>query len=275
MTVDAISQLMPPLLPTGIPIAHVFGKPVLDVPRGLFIPPDALRVMLESFEGPLDLLLYLIRQQQLNILDIPIATVTAQYLDYIRILEATRLELAADYLLMAAVLIEIKSKLLLPCLPVGEEDDELEDPRAELVQRLLDYQQIKLAGLKLDTLPRVERDFVWLAIDVDSVGVKPQPTLNVTDISGAWLTIFSRFRQCQEHRVEKHPWSVREQMAWIVDYLADRSYVSLNHLFDKDTLDMTLFVINFIAVLELVKEGLVCVSQGEPYQAVYLRLALT
>ena len=163
---DTDFQLTPPALPASVPIAHVFGQPVLEVPQDLFIPPDALQLILESFEGPLDLLLYLIRKQNLDVLNIPMAEVTAQYMGYIDAMRDGRLELAAEYLLMAALLIEIKSRLLLPRPPV-EGDDDPDDPRAELVRRLLEYEQMKLAALALDKLPQADRDFAWLAVLVE------------------------------------------------------------------------------------------------------------
>nr|WP_229804451.1 ScpA family protein [Paludibacterium paludis] len=264
--------MTPPALPAGVPVAHVFGQPVLEIPPDLFIPPDALQVILESFEGPLDLLLYLIRKQNINVLDIPMAEVTSQYLGYIEAMKAERLELAAEYLLMAALLIEIKSRLLLP-RPVLDEDGEAEDPRSELVRRLLEYEQMKLAALELDKMPQADRDFIWLAVWLEQTAAERLPDVAAPDLRDAWLAILSRARNFRHHKVEKDELSVREQMSWILRYLEGRDYVPFDELFDVRK-GVAHLVVNFIAVLELVKEALVRVSQEEPYQPIYVRLAL-
>ena len=269
---DTAFQLTPPALPASVPIAHVFGQPVLEVPQDLFIPPDALQLILESFEGPLDLLLYLIRKQNLDVLNIPMAEVTAQYMGYIDAMRVGRLELAAEYLLMAALLIEIKSRLLLPRPPV-EGDDDPDDPRAELVRRLLEYEQMKLAALALDKLPQADRDFAWLAVLVEQSAEQRLPDVSPLDLRQAWLAILSRAKHNRHHKVEKDELSVREQMSWILRYLDGRDYVSFEELFDIQK-GVAHLVVNFIAVLELVKEGMVKVSQDEPYQPIYVRLAL-
>ncbi len=269
---DTAFQLTPPALPASVPIAHVFGQPVLEVPQDLFIPPDALQLILESFEGPLDLLLYLIRKQNLDVLNIPMAEVTAQYMGYIDAMRDGRLELAAEYLLMAALLIEIKSRLLLPRPPV-EGDDDPDDPRAELVRRLLEYEQMKLAALALDKLPQADRDFAWLAVLVEQSAEQRLPDVSPLDLRQAWLAILSRAKHNRHHKVEKDELSVREQMSWILRYLDGRDYVSFEELFDIQK-GVAHLVVNFIAVLELVKEGMVKVSQDEPYQPIYVRLAL-
>ena len=269
---DTAFQLTPPALPASVPIAHVFGQPVLEVPQDLFIPPDALQLILESFEGPLDLLLYLIRKQNLDVLNIPMAEVTAQYMGYIDAMRDGRLELAAEYLLMAALLIEIKSRLLLPRPPV-EGDDDPDDPRAELVRRLLEYEQMKLAALALDKLPQADRDFAWLAVLVEQSAEQRLPDVSPLDLRQAWLAILSRAKHNRHHKVEKDELSVREQMSWILRYLDGRNYVSFEELFDIQK-GVAHLVVNFIAVLELVKEGMVKVSQDEPYQPIYVRLAL-
>lgn len=265
-------ELAPPTLPAGIPLAHVFGQPVLEIPQDLFIPPDALKVILDSFEGPLDLLLYLIRKQNINVLDIPMAQITAQYLGYIDAMQVERLELAAEYLLMAALLIEIKSRLLLP-RPQLDEEGEVDDPRSELVRRLLEYEQMKLAGLALDKLPQADRDFVWLAVLIEQAAEARLPEVAAPDLRQAWLSILSRAKNFRHHKVEKDELSVREQMSWILRYLDGREFVPFEELFDVAK-GVAHLVVNFIAVLELVKEGLVRVSQDEPYQPIYVRLAL-
>ncbi|CUA84957.1 MULTISPECIES: segregation and condensation protein A [Gulbenkiania] len=269
---DAEFALTAPELPPSVPIAHVFGQPVLDVPQDLFIPPDALKVILQSFEGPLDLLLYLIRRQNLNVLDIPMAEITAQYLGYIEAMRSERLELAAEYLLMAALLIEIKSRLLLPRPPV-DESGEPEDPRAELVRRLLEYEQMKLAALELDKLPQADRDFAWLAVLFERPAEARLPEVAPADLRQAWLAILSRARHKRHHKVEKDELSVREQMSWILRYLDGREYVPFEALFQPEK-GIPHLVVSFIAVLELVKEGMVRVSQEAAYQPIYVRLAL-
>ncbi|BAK78064.1 chromosome segregation and condensation protein ScpA [Pseudogulbenkiania sp. NH8B] len=265
-------ELTAPDLPSGMPIAHVFGQPVLEVPQDLFIPPDALQVILESFEGPLDLLLYLIRKQNLNVLDIPMAPITAQYMAYIDAMRREQFELAAEYLLMAALLIEIKSRLLLP-RPPRDEEGEPDDPRAELVRRLLEYEQMKLAALELDKMPQADRDFAWLAVLIEQVAEERLPEVCAVDLRQAWLAILSRARNTRHHKVEKDELSVRAQMTWILRYLEGREYVAFEELFDL-ALGVPHLVVNFIAVLELVKEGLVKVSQDAAYQPIYVRLAL-
>ncbi|MDC7700567.1 segregation and condensation protein A [Vogesella indigofera] len=265
-------QLTAPELPPALPIAHVFGQPVLEIPQDLFIPPDALQVILDSFEGPLDLLLYLIRKQNLDVLNIPMADVTAQYMGYVEVMKAGQFELAAEYLLMAALLIEIKSRLLLPRPPVEGEDDP-DDPRAELVRRLLEYEQMKLAALALDKLPQADRDFAWLAVLVEQSAEQRLPEVSALDLRQAWLSILSRAKHNRHHKVKQDELSVREQMSWIVRYLDGRDYVAFEELFDIGK-GVAHLVVNFIAVLELVKEGMVRVSQDEPYQPIYVRLAL-
>ncbi len=279
MTGTAVSDtsaehaVLPEGMPVAVPpIAVVFGEAVLETPHDLFIPPDALRVILESFEGPLDLLLYLIRKQNLDVLDIPMARITAQYMEYIDGMRDARLELAAEYLLMAALLIEIKSRMLLP-RPPAELADELEDPRAELVRRLLEYEQIKLAALELDRIPQAERDFAWLAVLVEQSAEKRLPELTVVDIRQAWLAILARAKNNRRHEIQQDELSVREQMSAILRVLAFKPFVPFDELFDP-TLGVRHVVVNFIAMLELAKEGLVLISQDEAYAPIYVRQAM-
>lgn len=263
--------LEPPELPPGVPLAHVFGEPVLELPQDLFIPPDALKVILESFEGPLDLLLYLIRKQNLNVLDIPMAQITAQYMSYIDVMQHERLEMAAEYLLMAALLIEIKSRLLLP-RPPRDDEDGVEDPRAELARRLLEYEQMKLAGLALDKLPQAERDFVWLAVLLEQSAEERLPEVSAVDLRQAWLTILSRASRNRHHQVTTDELSVREQMSWVLRQVEGRDFVPFEALFLAGQ-GVTWLVVNFIAILELVKEGLLRVSQEAAYLPIYVRRA--
>lgn len=262
-------ELTAPTLPAGVALAHVFGQPMLEMPQDLFIPPDALQVILESFEGPLDLLLYLIRKQNLNVLDIPMAPITTQYMAYIDAMQQGRLELASEYLLMAALLIEIKSRLLLP-RPVAADAAEADDPRAELVRRLLEYEQMKLAGLALDRMPQAERDFAWLAVLIEQTAEERLPEICAIDLRQAWLSILSRASRTRHHQVARDELSVREQMSWLLRYLEGRDYVPFTDLFEAEQ-GVAYLVVNFIAILELVKEGLVVVTQESPFQPIYVR----
>lgn len=250
--------------------ARIYGEPVLELPKDLYIPPDALQVFLEAFEGPLDLLLYLIRKANLDVLDIPMAPLTAQYLEYVEAMRATNLELAAEYLLMAAMLLEIKSRMLLPRPP--REHAEEADPRAELVRRLLEYEQMKLAAVRLDGLPRVERDFEWVAVFVAEKVVERQPEVSLHDLQLAWLRIMKKARLTQTHRVEREQLSVREHMSAILRRLGDGGFVVFDTLFDC-TLGAAGLVVSFLAVLELVKEKMVEVTQNEAFAPIYVKLA--
>jgi len=252
------------------PLALLFGQPVTELPQDLYIPPDALRVMLERFEGPLDLLLYLIRKQNLDILDIPMAVVTRQYMDYVEVMHAQQLELAAEYLLMAALLIEIKSRMLLP-RPAAQEGGE-HDPRAELVRRLLEYEQMKLAAFEIDQLPQAGRDFSWAAVWFDREMVVRLPEVTTVDLKTAWLSLLARAKHTRSHMVKPDELSVREQMGEILKLLAGGRYLEFSQLFDTSR-GIPLLVVSFIAMLELTKEGLIAVTQAEPYQPIYVRLA--
>nr|WP_155845315.1 ScpA family protein [Chitinilyticum aquatile] len=242
------------------PLAHVFGEPVLALPHDLYIPPDALRVLLESFEGPLDLLLYLIRKQNVDILDIPMAAVTAQYMQYVDAMQSERLELAAEYLLMAALLIEIKSRMLLPKTPASEEG-EADDPRAELVRRLLDYEQMKLAAFELDQLPQAGRDFLWAFAVFERELADCLPEVRPADLKAAWLTILTRAKNRKHHTIQADELSVREQMSHILRVLDDGRHHDFIDLFDH-TRGVPMLVVTFSAVLELVKEKMIRVSQA-------------
>lgn len=245
-------------------VAMLFGQPVTEIPQDLFIPPDALQVVLQSFEGPLDLLLYLIRKQNIDVLDIPMLTVTEQYLSYIHQMRQHELDLTAEYLLMAAVLIEIKTRLLLPAPPASEE--EVADPRAELVRRLLAYEQMKLAAAGLDALPRAGRDFGWAWLPVELVAVTQPPHVQVADLTRAWLAILARSQHNRSHNVVKETLSVRAQMTVVLRFLQTRQHCYFTELF-KHNDSMALVVTTFIALLELAKEGLVFITQhstGDP-----------
>ena len=251
-------------------VARIYGEPLLELPKDLYIPPDALEVFLDAFEGPLDLLLYLIRKANLDVLDIPMAPLTAQYLVYVEAMRASNLELAAEYLLMAAMLLEIKSRMLLPRPP--RENALEEDPRAELVRRLLEYERMKLAALRLDMQPRVERDFEWVGVFVAEKVIERQPEVSLHDLQLAWLRIMKNARLTQHHRVGREQLSVREHMTAILRKLGDGSYVVFDALFDM-RLGAAGLVVSFLAVLELVKEKLVEVSQNEAFAPIYVKLA--
>ena len=255
--------------PSEHTVAWVFGQPVTDVPQDLFIPPDALKVVLSSFQGPLDLLLYLIRKQNIDVLDIPMVKITEQYLHYIAQMEAYQFDLAAEYLLMAAMLIEIKSRLLLP-RPEEVEDEEV-DPRAELVRRLLAYEQMKLAAQGLDVLPRAGRDFAWAYLPLEIAVEAKLPEVYVADLTQAWLGILSRAKHTRSHEVVRETISVRAQMTAILRRLNESGISKFSDLF-KPEQGATYVVVNFIALLELAKEGLVRIVQPENYGEIEISL---
>lgn len=239
-------------------LAYIFGQPVTDLPQDLFIPPDALKIVLNSFQGPLDLLLYLIRKQNIDVLDIPMLKITEQYLHYISQIDLQNFDLAAEYLLMAAVLIEIKSRLLLPQNETVEEEEA--DPRAELVRRLLAYEQMKLAAQELDSLPRAGRDFIWAYLPLEIAIEAKLPEVQLNDLTQAWLAILSRSKHTQHHSVVQETLSVREQMSSILRQLKQNGRCRFSDLFSPEQ-GVSHVVVNFIALLELVKEGLIALRQ--------------
>lgn len=252
-------------------LARIHGEPLLEMPADLYIPPDALEVFLETFEGPLDLLLYLIRRANLDILDIPMAPLTEQYLAYVDAMRSSNLDLASDYLLMAATLLDIKSRMLLPKPPreTGEEDEG--DPRAELVRRLVEYERIKRGAALIDSLPRVERNFEWVAVHVAEKTVERLPDVALADLQEAWLTLLRRARLNRTHRITREELSVREHMSSILRRLQGAGDLPFEALFEF-THGLSSLVVGFLAVLELVKERLVLVSQLAPMEAIYVRL---
>lgn len=252
-------------------VARLYGQPLLELPHDLYIPPDALEVILEAFEGPLDLLLYLIRKSNIDILDIPMAPLTAQYLVYVEAMRRHNLELAADYLLMAAMLLEIKSRMLLP-RPARESAEDDLDPRAELVRRLVEYEQMKQAAVRLEVLPRAERDFEWASVFVAEKVVERLPELSLHDLQLAWLRIMKKARLNQHHRVEREELSVREHMTQILRRLSAGRFVVFETLFDMQ-LGPAGLVVSFLAVLELVKERMIDVTQNEAFAPIYVKLA--
>jgi segregation and condensation protein A len=252
-------------------LARIHGQPLLEMPTDLYIPPDALEVFLDTFEGPLDLLLYLIRRANLDILDIQMAPLTAQYLKYIESMQRNNLELAADYLLMAATLLDIKSRMLLPKPPREAQAESDEDPRAELVRRLVEYERIKRSARVIDTVPRVERDFEWVAIHVAEKTVERLPEVSFTDLQNAWLEILRRAKLNQHHRISRDELSVREYMSQILRRLQGAGNQPFETLFDI-THGVSSVVVGFLAVLEMVKERMILVSQNAPMEPIYVRL---
>lgn len=275
-SLDEAPQGLDEVLPTvvdGVALARLYGEPLFKLPQDLYIPPDALRVFLEAFEGPLDLLLYLIRKQNFNILDIPMAGVTRQYLAYVEEIRASNLELAAEYLLMAAMLIEIKSRMLLPPKKTAE-GEEAEDPRAELVRRLLEYEQMKLAAQRLSEVPQYGRDFLRAQVYVEQALAPRFPDVHIVDLQGAWRDILKRARLVQHHRISREELSVREHMSIVLRRLQGRQFVEFGELFDVEK-GAPVLVVTFIAMLELAKETLIELTQAEAFAPIYVRLAYT
>ncbi len=253
-----------------MPFAYVQGEAVTTLPKDLYIPPDALEVFLEAFEGPLDLLLYLIRRQNLDVLDIPIAEITRQYMDYIELMRDMRLELAAEYLVMAAMLAEIKSRMLLP-RPV--EDDDEADPRAELVRRLQEYERYKQAAEDIDRLPRVDREvFPVTAAAPEKQQVRKPPEISLQELLLAAREAMMRAEMFTHHHIQMEPLSVRERMSMVLEMLADDRFTAFDHLFRREEGRMGV-VVSLLAVLELIKESLIVLVQSEPFAPIYIKAA--
>jgi len=254
------------------PLARIYGEPMIQLPLDLYIPPDAMAVMLDAFEGPLDLLLYLIRKANVNILDIPMAPLTEQYLTYVEAMRSHNLELAADYLVMAAMLIEIKSRMLLP-KPKAIEGEEAEDPRAELIRHLVEYEQMKQAAHKLDQLPQAERDFHWVEAFVEKSSRERLPDVNPEDLARAWHEILHKASLRTRHTISREELSVREHMGILLRTLQARSgFVEFADLFDPKQ-GPSVLVVHFLAMLELARERLIEITQAEIFAPIYVRLA--
>ena len=256
-----------------MPLAIVRGQPVLQMPQDLYIPPDALEVILEAFEGPLDLLLYLIRRQNLDILDIPIAEITRQYVDYIELMHEMRLELAAEYLVMAAILAEIKSRLLLP-RPPSEEGVE-EDPRAELVRRLQEYERFKKAAEDIEALPRLERDTAVVSAFVpDKAVIRLPPPVDLRELLLALKDVLKRAELTGRHAIQREALSVRNRMSDVLKAIGDGEFHPFERLFNVEEGRLGI-VVTFLAILELAKEHLIEIMQSEPLTPIYLKSLAT
>jgi segregation and condensation protein A len=250
-------------------VAKLYGEPVIELPHDLYIPPDALEVILDAFEGPLDLLLYLIRKENLDILDIPMAPLTRQYLEYVEIMRTKNLELAAEYLVMAAMLMEIKSRLLLPRPPSAEPLED--DPRAALVRRLLEYEQIKRAAHALDELPQVGRDVIAISVWIEKTLAERLPEVDAQDLAEAWRSLLHRARLSAHHHVSREELSVREHMSTILRRLRDHRVLEFGELFDPQR-GVAVLVVTFLALLELAREFLIEITQSECFAPIYVKL---
>lgn len=260
----------PAQLALAAPFARLYGAPLIEIPRDLYIPPDALEIILEAFEGPLDLLLYLIRKENLDVLDIPMAPLTRQYLEYVESMRAKNLELAAEYLVMAAMLLAIKSRLLLPRPPAAEQIED--DPRAELVRRLLEYERMKKAAQELDALPQVGRDVIAVSVWVERTVAERLPEVNAQDLAEAWRSLLHRARMSAHHRVSREELSVREHMSGVLRRLQERRVLEFGELFDP-ALGVAVLVVTLLAVLELAREALLEITQSESFAPIYVKLA--
>ena len=265
----------PTFVPAGppqqreMPFAIVQGQPLLTLPQDLYIPPDALEVFLDTFEGPLDLLLYLIKRQNLDILDIPIAEITNQYMEYVELMKDLRLELAAEYLVMAALLAEIKSRMLLPRPAATEEE---EDPRADLVRRLQEYERFKMAAQDLDELPRLERDHYLVQAPVPPGHRRLiPPEVDLREVLLALRELLARADLYTSHKVEKESLSLRERMALVLIKLQGMGFVPFVHLFELHE-GRAGVVVSFLAVLELIKSATIELVQAEPFAPIHVRL---
>ena len=261
------------MLDMPMPVARIKGELMTELPADLFIPPEALSVILEQFEGPLDLLLYLIRRHSLDILDIPMADLTRQYMVYVEAMRQNQLELAGEYLLMAAVLIEIKSRMLLP-RPPRQSEHEPEDPRAELVRRLLEYEQMKAAAHELDRLPQSGRDYSLLDVMIEKDFATRQPVVRMADLALAWRILLSRAKANQHHKITREQLSVRAHMSRILRTLQGRSYSEFAELFDSEQ-GVAVMVVTFLALLELARESLIELTQSAAFEPIYVKLAVS
>lgn len=264
MPVDQIDAIL------ATPMATVNGQAIIDIPKDLYIPPDAMKVFLAAFEGPLDFLLYLIRKQNLDILDIPIAAVTRQYMEYIDLMQELSLELAAEYLVMAAILAEIKSRMLLP--RINDPESIEDDPRAELVRRLQEYERYKQAAEELDKFPREGRDLFLVDADGSTIAVdKPLPTVEMKDLMAALMDVFKRAELHSKHHIQMDALSVREKMTHILDAIQDKEHFLFTSLFNLNEGRLGV-VVTFLAMLELLKQSMIDFVQAAPFAPIYLKV---
>ena len=252
----------------GVAIAKLYGEPLFKVPDGLYIPPDALEVFLESFEGPLDLLLYLIRKQKFDVMNVPMALVTEQYMGYVELIRKSNLELAAEYLVMAACLMQIKSRLLLP-VTRADDDEEVEDPQAELARRLLEYEKMKLAAVELDRIPRNGRDFWRAFVLIEQTQNKILPAVSSEELARVWQEVLAQAQLRGNHTISRQELSVREFMSNILRRLGQSPIVEFRELFKKGC-GIEVAIVNYLAILELAKDGLVRITQAVPFAPLYV-----
>lgn len=252
----------------GVAIAKLYGEPLFKVPDGLYIPPDALEVFLESFEGPLDLLLYLIRKQKFDAMNVPMALVTEQYMGYVELIRKSNLELAAEYLVMAACLMQIKSRLLLP-VTRADDDEEVEDPQAELARRLLEYEKMKLAAVELDRIPRNGRDFWRAFVLIEQTQNKILPDVSSEELARVWQEVLAQAQLRGNHTISRQELSVREFMSNILRRLGQSPIVEFRELFKKGC-GIEVAIVNYLAILELAKDGLVRITQAVPFAPLYV-----
>ncbi len=252
----------------GVAIAKLYGEPLFKVPDGLYIPPDALEVFLESFEGPLDLLLYLIRKQKFDVMNVPMALVTEQYMGYVELIRKSNLELAAEYLVMAACLMQIKSRLLLP-VTRADDDEEVEDPQAELARRLLEYEKMKLAAVELDRIPRNGRDFWRAFVLIEQTQNKILPDVSSEELARVWQEVLAQAQLRGNHTISRQELSVREFMSNILRRLGQSPIVEFRELFMTGC-GIEVAIVNYLAILELAKDGLVRITQAVPFAPLYV-----
>jgi len=250
-------------------LAKVYGEEIELLPQDLYIPPDALEVYLDSFEGPLDLLIYLIKKNNIDILDIPMANLTLQYVNYVEKMKVIKLELAADYLLMSAMLIEIKSRMLLPKISLEDEED---DPRAELVKKLIEYELMKEASENLNEMPQVGKNILIAQSYFERVTEIEYPDVSVDDLFEAWKNVIKRAKQFEQHQISRSELSVREHMTIIIRKLNENDLLEFSSFFNSEKDPIPKLVVCFLAILELTKEGLIKINQQSSSSAIYLQL---
>jgi segregation and condensation protein A len=276
MSADSPSFLAPKLagepVQQPLPLAFINGEALIEKPEDLYIPPDALELILDAFEGPLDLLLYLIRKQKFDIVNLPVYQVTQQYMEYVELMKDIKLELAAEYLLMAAILAEVKSRMLLPKRPDAEEDED--DPRAELIRRLKEYELIKNAAQELNNIPRQERDvFPARAQTSDSVTpIRVLPSVSLQEIVLGFQSAMQRAQAFEHHHIEKETLSTRERMSLILQQIGSEHFTGFDELFLASE-GKAGVVVTFLAILELAKEGLIELVQAQPYANIHIRVS--